>query len=82
MNEWLKAAPSRIPDSDSLHADLMGPKYKYDSNSRLVIERKEDMKKRGLPSPDDADALALTFAQPVPMKREDELAEDLEPDVV
>lgn len=65
MNEWFKATPCRIPDVDTIHADLIGPMYKFDSNSRLVIERKEDMKKRGLRSPDEADALALTFASPV-----------------
>jgi hypothetical protein len=65
MNDWLKTTPCRIPDTDSLHADLIGPKYKYDSNSRLVIERKEDMKKRGISSPDEAEALGLTFAAPV-----------------
>jgi hypothetical protein len=65
MAEWMKTTPCRIPDNDSLHADLIGPSYKFDSNSRLMIERKEDMKKRGLRSPDEADALALTFAAPV-----------------
>jgi hypothetical protein len=65
MSDWLKTTPCRIPDNDSLHADLIGPSYKFDSNSRLMIERKEDMKKRGLRSPDEADALALTFAAPV-----------------
>jgi hypothetical protein len=65
MGEWLKETPCRIPDEDSLHGDLISPKYKYDSNSRLVMERKEDMKKRGLRSPDEGDALALTFAAPV-----------------
>lgn len=65
MRDWLKETPCRIPDSDSLHGDLIGPSYKFDSNSRLVIEKKEDMKKRGLASPDEADALALTFAAPV-----------------
>ncbi len=43
----------------------MAPGYKFDSNSRLVLEKKEDIKKRGLSSPDDGDALALTFAAPV-----------------
>jgi hypothetical protein len=33
-----------------------------------VLERKDDMKKRGLASPDRADALALTFAMPVPAR--------------
>jgi len=65
MNEWLKSRPCRIPDSDTLHADLMAPSYKFDSNSRLEIEKKELIKKRGLSSPDEGDALALTFATPV-----------------
>lgn len=65
MKLWLCDTPCQIPDSDSLHADLCGPSYKYDSNTRLVLEKKEDMKKRGLRSPDEGDALALTFARPV-----------------
>lgn len=65
MAEWLNERPVSIPDSDTLHGDLLAPRYRYDSNSRLVLERKEDIKKRGLASPDEADALALTFAAPV-----------------
>lgn len=64
MKEWLQDYPSQIPDCDSLHADLCGLKYRFDSKTRLVLERKEDMKKRGLRSPDEAEALALTFALP------------------
>lgn len=64
MRAWLEDKPCQIPDSDTLHADLCGLKYTYDSNSRLRIERKEDAKKRGIRSPDEADALALTFALP------------------
>lgn len=62
MKEWLLDLPCKIPDIDSLHADLCGLKYKFDSNSRLQLERKEDVKKRGIRSPDEGDALALTFA--------------------
>lgn len=65
LKKWLADAPVQIPDSDSLHADLCAVRYKFDSMTRLVIERKEDMKKRGLRSPDEADALCLTFAEPV-----------------
>lgn len=62
--EWLINHPCQIPDDDVLHADLTGVKYRFDSNSRLFLERKEDMKKRGIRSPDAADALMLTFAYP------------------
>lgn len=64
MNEWLRDLPSEIPDMDSLHADLCGIRYKINSNSQLVLEQKDEMKKRGVRSPDEADALALTFALP------------------
>jgi hypothetical protein len=64
--EWLDdVAGVDIPDSDTLHADACGPGYKYDANQRLELERKEDMRKRGVRSPDEWDAVALTFAEPV-----------------
>lgn len=62
--KWLLDYPCQLPDLDSLHADLCGIRYKIDSNSRLVMESKEDMKKHGIRSPDEADALCLTFALP------------------
>jgi len=67
---WLEDIPVQIPDTDSLHADLCGIRYSFDSNSRLVMEKKEDMKKRGIRSSDEADALCLTFAYPVTAFRE------------
>jgi hypothetical protein len=66
--EWLEdEAGARIPDDDALQADACGPSYKYDSNTRLLIEKKEDMRRRGVASPDGWDAVALTFAEPVSM---------------
>ena len=50
---------------DRLEAELTSVEYKHDANNAILLERKEDMKKRGLPSPDRGDALALTFAYPV-----------------
>jgi len=64
MKAWLLDEPCQIPDDDSLHSDLCGIRYKIDSNSRLVMEQKAEMKKRGIRSPDEADALAQTFALP------------------
>ncbi len=64
--DWLEdVAGVQIPDDDGLQADAVGPGYKYDSNSRVLIEKKEDMRKRGVKSPDQWDAVALTFAEPV-----------------
>ena len=66
MAEWL-ADPggADIPDSDELHSHLCAPGYGFDSNSRLLLEKKEDIRKRLGLSPDLGDALALTFAETV-----------------
>lgn len=64
MRTWLKKVGC-IDASTDLETDLTGPGYMADKQDRLVLESKEDMKKRGLDSPDDGDALALTFAAPV-----------------
>jgi hypothetical protein len=53
-----------IPDDDALHSDLTSCGYKYDSSGRLLLESKQDMRKRGMPSPDSADAMALCFSEP------------------
>ena len=66
---WLEKPPVSLPDNDELQADLSQIKYSYDSNNALKMEKKEDMAKRGLRSPDMADALGLTFAQPVKINK-------------
>jgi hypothetical protein len=66
MRDWLNDPNGcEIPDSDELQADLTTPTFKYDSEQKVILEKKEDIKTRGLRSPDVADALALTFAFPV-----------------
>jgi hypothetical protein len=63
---WLdEPGGADIPDEDGLQADACGPGYHYDMNQRLLIEAKEHMRARGLRSPDEWDAVALTFAEPV-----------------
>jgi hypothetical protein len=66
MREWL--AGGTIDDDPELMADLIGVEYGYtikNGRDAIQLEKKSDMKKRGLASPDDGDALALTFAYPV-----------------
>ena len=63
MKEWLMRGS--IDSSSALETDLTGPGFKHNSRDQLLLEAKEDMKKRGLDSPDDGDSLALTFAQKV-----------------
>jgi len=64
--DWLsEPGGADIPDLDSLQADACGPSYGYDVNQRLQIEAKEKMRSRGVRSPDEWDAVVLTFAEPV-----------------
>jgi hypothetical protein len=64
MRDWLKSGGS-IPDDKELIADLCSLTYSFDAAGRMLLEKKEDAKKRGIPSPDTADSLALTFFSPV-----------------
>lgn len=67
MRAWMtdEDLPPSIPDDDRLQADIVAPGYTYDSNTRYILERKKDIKKRGLYDPAGGDALCLTFAAPV-----------------
>lgn len=71
--DWLEdIAGVDLPDEDALQADACGPGYRYDMNQHLILESKEQMRKRGVRSPDVWDAIALTFAAPVEPKRQRE----------
>lgn len=64
MGDWLKVGC--IPNDNELIAELTAPNYTFKNRrGRLQLESKDQMRARGLPSPDKADALALTFAMPV-----------------
>lgn len=68
MRDWLKQGGA-IPNDNKLYEDLIGVETKPDiRNGRIQLISKEEMKKKGLPSPNRADALALTFAAPVEKK--------------
>lgn len=64
MRDWLHSGGA-IPDIVELKQDLAAPTYKFTSADKIQLESKDDIKARGLPSPDLGDALALTFAYPV-----------------
>lgn len=63
MRHWLESGC--IPDHQGLEDDLTGPEYGFDAEQAVMLEKKDHMKARGLASPDDGDALACTFAEPV-----------------
>jgi hypothetical protein len=64
LKKALEAGRFCLPDRDSLQADLVSCGYKFTSEGKLLLESKQDMRKRGVPSPDEADAVALTFSEP------------------
>ncbi len=67
MAEWLKGGGC-LPNMPEYAAELTAPTYFFTSKNQQQLESKADLKKRGLPSPDIADSLALTFAYPVAAK--------------
>ena len=60
LRELLENKEIEIEDDSGTFAQLSSRKYRMASNGKLELERKEDMKKRGLDSPDRADAAALS----------------------
>ncbi|AMV42270.1 DEAD/DEAH box helicase family protein [Paraburkholderia caribensis] len=60
--EWLEARNCKLPDDRQLKAELATVKYQFQSTGKIKIESKDDIKRRGVRSPDLADAFVLTFA--------------------
>jgi len=69
MAKWLQAGGA-IPNHPELKTDLCTPTYSFNAANKMVLESKDDIRKRGLRSPDVSDALALTFAAPVMSKEQ------------
>ena len=61
MRDWLRDGGS-IPQDNNLHQELIGPETIPRADGKIQLESKEDMKTRGLPSPNRADALALSLS--------------------
>lgn len=64
IKQWLKSGGA-IPPDNALRDDLIGPETVARPDGRIQLESKKNMKDRGIPSPNRADALALSFARPV-----------------
>ena len=60
--QWFEARDCRIPLDEELVAELATVRYFFTSNGKIQIESKDDIRKRGLKSPDKADSFVLTFA--------------------
>jgi hypothetical protein len=60
--QWLEGMDVKLPKDDALYADLAAPRYHFTSSGKMQVESKEAMKKRGVNSPDRADAVCLALA--------------------
>jgi hypothetical protein len=60
--DWLETRAVKLPKDDDLRAELIAPTYSFSSNGKIKVESKSELKKRGMRSPDLADALCLTFS--------------------
>lgn len=68
MAEWVARPNSILPNDGTLRAELVAPRYEFrriQKHTVFKLESKDEMRKRGVRSPNRADALALTFAAPV-----------------
>lgn len=63
VREWFARRDVAMLADESLIAELTLPSYRILSNGKKQVESKEELKKRGITSPDLADAFCLTFAQ-------------------
>ena len=56
-------SPIALPPSDGLRSQLSSIRWSLTSKGQIKIETKDDMRKRGLKSPDEADAVAYCMAE-------------------
>ena len=59
---WLHKGDAVLPDDRALVGELTSVCYTFTSAARIEVDSKSELKRRGLPSPDLADAFLLTFA--------------------
>lgn len=64
LKEWLEQGGA-LPNDPELELELTSVEFKHNKRDQLILESKEEMKERGLASPDKADAFAMLLAQPV-----------------
>ena len=65
--DWLNAGGA-LDANNELETDLTSIQYSHNKKDQMILESKEDMKKRGLASPDHGDSFVMTFAYPVAPK--------------
>lgn len=69
VRDLMESEEVKLPDDSVMVGEFSTRKYYFISNGKMRLESKEELKKRGLSSPDRADAIALA-CMPVHVKRE------------
>lgn len=69
LRERFEKGNISLEPDDELISQLTNIKYKVNSKGQILIESKDDMKRRGFKSPDRADALMLAFADEYPPRK-------------
>ncbi|MCH8222973.1 MAG: hypothetical protein IH868_06130 [Chloroflexi bacterium] len=62
LRERFESGRISIPEDRELIGQLAALRYSFTSSGQMKLEGKDELRRRGLPSPDRADALALAFA--------------------
>lgn len=62
MRKWMEDGGS-LPYCPRLEAQITAPRYDFDKKGCMILEPKKDIKERIGMSPDEADTIALSFAQ-------------------
>lgn len=75
-HQWMKDGGS-LPNDLEMRYELTSLETVPRNDGKIQLEGKEDARKRGIPSPNKADALALSFAYPVKSKKMQEKAKEL-----
>lgn len=66
--DWFAGRDVCMVQDDALIAELTLPSYRITSSGKIQVESKDELKKRGVTSPDLADAFCLTFAEGIPQQ--------------
>ena len=71
MRDWINVG-AQVPDLPELDDDLAGPQYFFSNRGSIQLEKKDDMKARGMASPNIGDSLAMSFSVDVLPKQKDD----------
>lgn len=76
--ELIKNGKAKLLDDLELFSQLSSRRYKFNSLGQIALETKEEIKRRGLPSPDKADAVIMAIFMAIDEEKEEQEIFDYE----